>query len=238
MRVSIRMFKKTVPLQENFLLNAYSSLINFFGPGQSGPGLRGLYLKARHDVRIKDFLFVTLIYYGFYAMLSAFLLFVGSRPWWQTALLVLFVGSGSYVFIKWYEKRSSVNEGPGFTPKNLIYLFLATVLQMAAQVAIYWTELHSVSPGISMSQVLTYTGAANFALFVALTPGAIGIRESFLFFTGQLHHISNSIIIAANVVDRAIYLVFLGILFLFVLGLHAKDKLKLSQLKASATEES
>src|SRR5712664_2133231 len=41
---SLRMYRKSMGHQENFLLNAYSSLINFFGPGQSGPAIRGAYL--------------------------------------------------------------------------------------------------------------------------------------------------------------------------------------------------
>jgi uncharacterized membrane protein YbhN (UPF0104 family) len=72
--------------------------------------------------------------------------------------------------------------------------------------------------------MITYTGAANFALFVALTPGAIGIREAFLLFTRHLHHISSANIVAANIIDRAIFIVVLGVLFGLTLGFHAKYK--------------
>src|SRR5688572_199448 len=40
-RASLWIYGKTLSRQENILFNAYSSLINFFGPGQSGPIFRG-----------------------------------------------------------------------------------------------------------------------------------------------------------------------------------------------------
>jgi uncharacterized membrane protein YbhN (UPF0104 family) len=72
---------------------------------------------------------------------------------------------------------------------------------------------------------MVYTGAANLALFVSLTPGAIGFRESFLVFSQHLHHISNSTIVAANILDRAMYLVLLLILALIIFGTHARRQL-------------
>ena len=78
-RVSLRLYGKTMSRQENLLLNAYSTLINFFGPGQSGPVFRGIYLKKRLNLGVKKYVFATLIYYGFYAVISAFFLFVGSH---------------------------------------------------------------------------------------------------------------------------------------------------------------
>src|SRR5882724_5862647 len=44
-RGSLALYGKRMGVQENFLFNAYSNLINFFGPGQSGPFFRGAYLK-------------------------------------------------------------------------------------------------------------------------------------------------------------------------------------------------
>jgi uncharacterized membrane protein YbhN (UPF0104 family) len=108
----------------------------------------------------------------------------------------------------------------------------ATALQLAALVGVYYVELSSAAPGVSFGQVLTYTGAANFALFAAITPGAIGIREAFLVFSHNLHHISNTVIVAANIIDRAAYLIVLGIMFIMVLTLHAKDKLRVRQITA------
>lgn len=232
MRISLKMYGKTIGRQENLLLNAYSSLMNFFGPAQSGPAFRGVYLKKRHNFGVKNYIFTTLLYYAFYAVISAFLLCVGSRPWWQTALLMVAATICSLVVIKWYARRSSLKEQSGINPKTLSWMFGAVALQMVAQVGIYYVELRNAAPGVSFSQVLTYTGAANFALFASITPGAIGIREAFLVFSQNLHHISNTVIVAANIVDRAAYLIVLGIMFIMVLTLHAKDKLRVRQITA------
>jgi uncharacterized membrane protein YbhN (UPF0104 family) len=236
MRVSLMMYGKTIGRQENLLLNAYSSLVNFFGPAQSGPAFRGLYLKKRHNFGIKKYIFTTLLYYAFYAVFSAFLLFVGSRPWWQTVLLMLAATGCSLVILKWYAKRSSIKDQSGINPKTLGLMAFAVALQLSALVGVYYVELQSAAPGVSFGQVLTYTGAANFALFAAITPGAIGIREAFLIFSQNLHHIGNTAIVAANIIDRAAYLVVLGIMFIMVLALHAKDKLQVRQVTAQQSK--
>lgn len=229
LRISLRLFNTSLGRQENVLLNAYSTLVNFFGPGQSGPAVRGLYLKKRHGLPLKKYIFATLLYYGFYAVISAFFLFVGSQAWWKTVLLMALAGAGSLFIIRLYAKRSKISDQPGINLVNLGWLFAATALQLIVQAIIFYIELRDIDGTITVAQALTYTGAANFALFVSLTPGAIGFREAFLVFSQGLHHINNTVIVAANVVDRAVYLVFLGVLFIGVISLHAKDKLRIKQ---------
>ena len=236
-RGSLRIYHKNMSRQENILFNAYSSLINFFGPGQSGPLFRAAYLKKRHNLGIKQFMFTLLIYFGFYAMISAMFVVVGSRPWWQTALLIVVVGAGSFAFIRRYKQRKHIDTGSGLNLVNVGWIFAATVVQVAAFAAIYGLELQRVGAEASIGQILSYTGISNFSLFVALTPGAIGIREAFLVFSQSLHGIDNTTIVAANILDRAVYLVFLGLLFVMVISLHAKDKLHLNQLKTEGKQQ-
>jgi uncharacterized membrane protein YbhN (UPF0104 family) len=236
LRLSIRIYGKTMSRQENILLNAYSTLINFFGPGQSGPALRGLYLKRRHGLPIKSYIFASLLYFGFYAVISAFFLFAGSQSWWKTLSLMAVAAGGSLVVIKWYARRSKISGGLNL--KLVGWLGVATLLQLIFQAAIFYLELRQVMPQVSLGQALAYTGAANFSLFVALTPGAIGIREAFLVFSQSLHHISNTTIVAASVIDRAMYLVYLGVLFIVVLSLHAQKTLRFKYYTASKTADS
>ena len=230
-RGSLWIYRKTMPAQENILFNAYSSLINFFGPGQSGPIFRAAYLKKRHNLRVKQFMFTLMIYFGFYAIISAMFVVVGSRPWWQTALLMAAVAAGSLYMIKRYKKRSHIDTEGGLNPATIGWIFGATVLQVASFAVIYGIELQQVGAHASIGQILSYAGISNFSLFVALTPGAIGIREAFLVFSQNLHGIDNTTIVAANILDRAVYLVFLGLLFVMVISMHAKDKLNVRQLR-------
>lgn len=229
LQISVRMYDKTLSIRENTLLSAYSSLINFFGPGQSGPGLRGIYLKKRHNMRIKDYIFATLLYYACYAIISACFMFIGTRTWWQTMLLMAAAAVTSWLAIKLYMHRSKITQKPAlFTYTG--WIFAATLAQLVIQTIIYAVELRALDSAVSWGQIISYTGSANFALFAALTPGAIGIREALLVFTQSLHHIDSTLIVAANVIDRSAYIAFLGILAVGVFGLHADKKFRLKQM--------
>lgn len=235
---SLALFGKRMGVQENLLLNAYSSLVNFFGPGQSGPGVRAVYLKVRHGLGIKQYAFATLVYYAFFAIFSGFFLLATSRPWWQTLLFVLFVAGGCAFVIRRFLRRNRKIAATATTSSGFVKLILAVGLATLAQLLfitlVYFVELRALHADISAGQALAYTGAANFALFVSLTPGAIGFREAFLVFSQDLHGISNQLIVAANVIDRAVYILFLGVLLLVVLCLHAGKKLQLTKVKQAA----
>lgn len=228
-RASLQLYGKRMGRQENVLFNAYSSLINFFGPGQSGPVFRGAYLKKRLDLGVKQYAFATLVYYGFFAVISVLLMLAGTRPWWQTALVAGATAAVSVAIIRWYKYRSQIGSAR-LDAKHIGWIGVATLLQLLMQVAIYAVELHNVGAHASPGQILSYTGVANLAIFAALTPGAIGIREAFLLFSTRLHHIDSASIVAANIIDRGVYLVFLGLLFVLIISLHAKTKLQINQL--------
>jgi uncharacterized membrane protein YbhN (UPF0104 family) len=150
-----------------------------------------------------------------YAIVSIILLIGGVRSWWQTLIGVVAVSGGSYLVVRLYSKNKHITKrGLDISLENISLLILATVIQAVLQFSLYWVELNSVAPGLKIGQVMSYTGAANFALFVSLTPGAIGIRESFLYFSQSLNHVSNGAIVGANVLDRSSYVIFLGLLII------------------------
>lgn len=229
----LKLCGKRLERKETFLLTAYSSIINFFGPLQSGPGARAAYLKARHQVRLRDYTLATLVYYGLFALFSALFLLVGTRPWWQTILALATVITVSTLVIRQFVRRDSKRGTSQFRLQGnvLAQLVIVTFLQVLFMAITYFVELKAVNPHIGWGQAVSYTGAANFSLFVSLTPDAIGFRETFLVFSRHLHHVSTANIISANVIDRGAYIIFLGLLSLVVLALHAKDKLRLGNLK-------
>lgn len=215
---TLRICSKKLDNQENAVLNSYSLLVNFFVPGQSGPALRGAYLKKKHSLKIKNFIAVTLLYYVFYGATGIFMLLLGSKSWKDTLLVSVImsfaIALGIYMYMSYSKlKKTELN----LSPVNVLYLIGATVLQSVIQVLIYSVELHNGNKSIGLGQIITYTGAANLALFVALTPGAIGIRESFLLSTEKLHHIGSSSIVVANIIDRSVYLIFLLAIAVYLL---------------------
>lgn len=226
---------KRIPLKENVLLTAYSSIVNFFGPLQSGPGVRAVYLKIRHNVRVRDFTLATLLYFALYATYSALFLVIGMRPWWQTVLLLLAVGGFSVAVIRWFSGRASRKpEGLQqfrLRPQAIGLLALGAFMQLSCIAGYYFVELHAVNPHIGLNQAISYSGAANFALFVSITPDAVGIREAFLVFSQSVHHVATKDIVNANIIDRGSYVIYLALLFLFTLSIHARDRLRIGSLQ-------
>jgi uncharacterized membrane protein YbhN (UPF0104 family) len=225
---TIRLCKKTLPLKSGLLLTMYTSVINFFGPLQSGPGVRAVYLKTKIGLRIRDYTYAMLFYYFSFAALNASLLFINKMPWFTligviAAITLTIVGT--YKFGLWKNKRF------------VIAIFVLTLIQILFMVIIYGTELNVVDPSAhySIFQMISYTSSANLSLFVSLTPGGIGIREAFLIFAGSLHNVSLSSIVAAGILDRAIYIFFLIILFVISSIVHIQDTLGVSRKKLSKT---
>ena len=208
---------------ESALLTMYATVINFFGPLQSGPAFRGIYLKRKHGLNLKTYTAATLLFYALYALFSGFFLLYGLLGWWLVLGVILICMVGWYV-----QKRqwSVVKRFHSLDLQALYGLAAATLFQVVLVAVIYYVELRSISPGVHFGQAVIYAGAANFSLFVSLTPGAIGFRESFLLFTQHLHHISSSTIVAANIIDRSMYIVLLAVIGVVIAVTHTGRRLR------------
>lgn len=211
---TVRICRKKLGIKEGALLTIYSTVINFFGPLQSGPGVRAVYLKTRIGLRIRDYTLATLFYYFSYAAINVSLLFITS--WWILTV-VGFVASIAGIVIGTKLLHF------GDKAWDILAIYITALLQTVVITVIYYMELHAVGTAVSVGQALVYTASANLSLFVSLTPGGIGIRESFILFASSLHHIPLSAIISAGVLDRAFYVVFLVGLFIVGSVLHVKD---------------
>ena len=219
---TLRLCRLKVEAKEGLLLTAYSAVVNFFGPLQSGPAFRAVYLKKKYRLDLKLFAMASLGYLLFWGIYSMIFLLSGLLKWWLVPLSILSLLAGlALLRSKWMAPRLKQLD-----LRNWYYLAIATLLQMVFVTLVYFVELRTVAPGTGFGQAVTYTGAANLALYVSLTPGAIGFRESFLVFSQHLHHISNSTIVAANILDRAVYIVLLALLAVLIFATHASDRLK------------
>ncbi len=219
-KATVQYFKKEISFYETGLLTAYSTLVNFFGPLQSGPGYRAVYLKAKHGIKIKDYSLVSVVYYVAFGVLSLIMLF-SSKP-----IILLLSSLGVVACLIIARTKGSVF---GYSYNIINKIFFITASQLALVTIIYYIEIGVVGPSPSVVSVITYTGSANLALFVAFTPGAIGIRESFILLSQSLHKIPSEQVIAASVLDRSIYFLFLLGLFVLSSSLHFKQKLSSSR---------
>lgn len=220
-----------IAFKELLLITGYSAIVNFFGPLQSGPVFRAVYLKTKYGVSIKSYALATLLYYASLAVTSGAILFLGSR-WWYLALVALvIIGLVSW----WYFRRKQRQGGEVQWRWDVVgKLVLATLLQVLILAIIYFVELRVVDNAVSYNQALSYTGAANFSLFVALTPGAIGIREAFLLFSQHISQLTSATILTASLIDRAIYVGFLVLIFIVSLITHARDRFKVAEAPSPA----
>ncbi|MEO8105185.1 MAG: lysylphosphatidylglycerol synthase domain-containing protein [Candidatus Saccharibacteria bacterium] len=222
-QATLKLCRIKLPLPEVTLVTMYSSIINFFGPLQSGPAFRGVYLKKKHNVSLKNYTAATLAYYGFYALFSGLFLLSGVLGWWLVAIVAL----SALLFLGLrYVKIPIIVRFWQLDLRGLYVMAAATISQILIITTLFFVELKAVDPHVTFGQTIIYTGAANFALFVSITPGAIGFRESFLVLSQHLHHISNSTIVAANLLDRTAYICMLLLLVVFIFGTHARNRLR------------
>lgn len=208
---TITISKRSYPLKDSFMLTIYSTLVNFFGPLQSGPGFRAVYLKKKIGLSIKDYTLATMLYYCAFLAISLVMMFGIGYPYITIMILVILSVLGL-----WFLQ----NQGLSSVLKNFIIIGVVTLAQLLIIAFIYYIELRAIGYSPSISSTLTYTGSANLALFVAFTPGAIGIRESFIYFSQSLHNIPTEYIVSASLLDRAVYVVFLALLFAASTSLH------------------
>lgn len=223
--LTLRLCGTRLSYGENFLLTAYSSIVNFFGPLQSGPGMRMVYLKKKHGVSARRYMLATLLYYAVFAMVSAGFFVLGTGVWWLVPPAMIAVGAVSTWVIKRHVRR--VDGLQLQTSWQLLAGFVAGVVgQLVVVALIYAVELQALQQSFNLQQVLAYTGTANFALFVSLTPGALGFREAFLLFTRQLTGLDSGTILAASAIDRTAYIVFLALLFVVILLALGQSRLR------------
>ena len=230
--VSLKMIGKQVGFLENASLTGYSSIVNFFGPLQSGPGVRAAYLKQRHGVEVKKFIYATLVFYGFFASINVLTVLVALLlqapgnliPLYVFSLLLMSVSAIALVLNLSTKARSMVHK-IRLNDRNFWLIGIGALALSLCTSFAYFIELRHVDAAIDFTQAIVYGAAANLALFVSLTPGAIGFRESFLLLTQRIHQIPSDVVLAASIIDRAFYVVFLLVLFLVLLAIGARAKL-------------
>lgn len=213
---------------ENLKLNSYSILANFFIPLQTGPGVRAIYIKKQQKLPIARYIVAFLVYYAVYAVISAMLVFSTSKYWWAIIPVGLFITYFALTVFRLIVKKLAKKNDVKLllSRRNICYLLATVILQLLVQSLIYLIEIKSVNKTISYPQILSYTGAGAYSLFVSLTPGAIGFKEALLLLSTKLNAIPTATVISASIIDRGVYLLFLVIIIILVISIHAQKSIK------------
>lgn len=238
---SLEYVRRKTPVLDNVLLTGYSAIVNFFGPLQSGPGFRAVYLKKKYNIEIRKFISATVLFYVFFALINSAIIGIAIGIQSPSIFAVIVAGlimlALLFPTLKPYllKVRTFNILFTSAYPlnKNFWLIGVSTALLIVGSTFAYAIELNLVNAGASWWNILVYSATANLALFVALTPGAIGFREAFLLMSQDLHHIDASAIAAANIIDRAFYVVFLLSMFILLLLINYRKHLDIFSTKGS-----
>lgn len=215
---------KRLRVGEAFKVTSYSALVNFFGFLQGGVGVRGLYLKFRLKIPLKRFFYFTVVQYVTLFFISFILIVVGSvyiNGYSLLALLILLIAATVALLIENPLKRLSVAK-----PLSNIgirgFLFI-NLIQIIGCLVSYGIELSVIGADFSLAALLIYTGVTQFAIVLAITPGALGIKEGLLLLAAGQMNLTLDEIILSSTLDRL--LLFVTYLIILPFAIAARQQL-------------
>lgn len=235
--VLVSIVSKRLPFVESARITAYSSLINFFGFLQGGVGFRGIYLKRQYALPLKKYVGLTSLQYVVFFAIAGLLLGVGL---WlsisSTELLLLIAGGivaavALLVLIKFIQPRllraihSRLEGIVAFAHvRPVLAIAGLTLIQLAGSMLANAVELNAIGAQITLGGLLIYTGISQFAIIIAVTPGALGIREGILLLVQSQMDLSTSDIVLAATIDRIVYFVTLALFAPLAIGFKKRSK--------------
>jgi uncharacterized membrane protein YbhN (UPF0104 family) len=236
-------FTRRLSMGEGVYVGILSAIGNFFGPLLGGAGIRAVYLKRVHNLPYAKFTSTLMIYYVILFAINFALAIAGlivldldGDSHFLIALfgggLVFLVGS---VFIR-LPKRARVDNPRWSKPVRRILRYLTDIedgwrrmtampvllvklvglaaLSVAAQFLIAFVSFDSIGADVSWASLAVYVSIVMISLLVAVTPGAIGIREAMLLLVSETLGVSDGEIIQVAVIDRGVTFAVLFALFL------------------------
>ena len=244
MKVCLSLFGRKIDIHESIRVTLISTAGNFFAPAGSGLGFRAVYLKKRHKLPYSDYISITLCNYVIVFMISAMLGLVGlwaAQGGVPTSsaypLYVFFAGlltiSTVLLFVRFRERETVDTEGgaiarvkqvlvrmsKGWTvvlsnKKVLVGLIGIVVANAVLSVVQAYIVLESVGITISFGGLILYGILGALSLFINITPGNLGVKESvYVVFSGVIG-LSTAQILSAAVVERVVTFVMIAALWL------------------------
>lgn len=236
-------FTRRLSFGEGIYVGILSAVGNFFGPLLGGAGIRAVYLRKVHDLPYTKFTSTLLIYYVILFALNFALAILGlvALDLQDTPYVLFAVFGGGLValiaatFVRLPQRFRS--ERPGRSkltrrilrylveiedgwlrllamPRLLLHLVVLAVLSIAAQFLIAYVSFDSIGAEVEWASLAVYVSIVTISLLIAVTPGAIGIREAMLVLVSDTLGVSNSEILQVAVIDRGVTFALLLILFL------------------------
>lgn len=234
MKIVLKPFGKEISLIESFYVSVISSMGNFFAPGGTGIGIRGVYLKKKHQVKYSDFLntvagnYVIVFFVISLGGLISLLAGDGNDKPGFFVLLMVFAGlfiidlalilkPTSRLMNRIIEKMPAripgrsivlrIFEGWDLLTSHVTILFKLLGLSAVGygvSLATNYLILSSLKIDIEFSGLMLLVALSSISIFINLTPGNIGIREAVLLASSQLIGLTTAQTISFSIVDRTI----------------------------------
>lgn len=254
-------FTRRLSVGEGIYVGILSAIGNFFGPLLGGAGVRAVYLRRAHDLPYAYFTSTLMVYYVLLFAINFALAITGlwTLDLGQDASrLIAVFGSGLLllvlsVFIRLPQRfranqvrrsklisrliRYLIDIEDGWRrllsmPSLLIRLVGLAALSVAAQFLIASVAFDSIGAEISWAALAIYVSIVMISLLVAVTPGAIGIREAMLLLVSETLGVSDNEILQVAVIDRGVTFAILFALFMVTRNTRLRLKLKSRGLHA------
>lgn len=235
-------FTRKLTVGEGTYVGILSAIGNFFGPLLGGASIRAVYLKKVHNLSYSKFTSTLMGYYLILFTANALcaisaLVFIDTSAQ-RNLLLTVFIGwfliLVAMMFIKLPKKEKAerisskkifnrlvkivyeIEDGWRTISSNkklLVRLATLAIFNFAAILFMSFIEFRALNIGITLPSLVLYTSFISVSLLISLTPGAIGVRETMLFFISSTLMISAAEILQVAVIDRGVNFILLLILF-------------------------
>ncbi|GEM_PF-1894070 len=233
--VLLKIYRVDMSWLDSFVVIVKSSVINFFGFLQGGTGYRAYYIKKHYGIDYKRFgLLFTANYlvvfslFAFFGLVGSLLQTIQSGHTANYGVVAFFAAATIGLLIMMFVSPSRIPGRGSFSTKlrgalsewdnitsnkrRVAVLFLIAAVQYLATAGAFYLELKAIHAETTIAGLMVYSAIAGFSILVALTPAAIGFRETLLIFARQSLGVSVSVIILSATVDRITYAVLLLLL--------------------------
>jgi uncharacterized protein (TIRG00374 family) len=233
-KIALEPFDKKIPVLESFYVSLISSVGNFFAPGGTGIGIRGVYLKRKHNVSYSDFLntvagnYVIVFFVISVGGLTSLGVLGSHGNRGFTILLLAFAALfiiDFFLMTKQFSKHGkrliaspklklpgkaillNIFEGWELLTHNkkvLARLIALALFGYAVSLANNFFILKSLHISTSFAGLTLLVALSSLSVFINITPGNIGIKEALLVSSAQIIGLSTSETLSYAIVDRTV----------------------------------
>lgn len=239
-------FKKFISMSESFYVSLISSVGNYFAPAGTGLGFRAVYLKRRHGLGYGDFMATVAGNYVLVFLVTSLagLMALGlmhhqtGHAYWVLAtifagLFVIDLMLISVKVAKFFARQLQKLKFADFIARTLLKIIegwtlivgdkrlIGRLLGLTAigfpllLITIYLV-LSSLHLHVAFSGLLLLAALSSLSIFINVTPGNIGIKETVLIFSSQAIGLSTPQVLSYSLIDRGVVFIVLCFGWIFI----------------------